>query len=292
MKLTSTDFHDLFGESLTKRSAPLVDKYNFSYQLLSGKERDSVVIDILNAFDRGFTKTGDVNKREIGWRENLDRFVESGNIDDLTPHYYKRNPLRLRGEFILPDDATFEVSFFDVLRTWVAEKFLSSVKNVYEFGCGPAHNLISFQKLHPEKRYVGLDWAKSSQEIIEAINIDSISGMKFDMLSPPDFNIKPDSAVVTIGALEQLSNKFEPMVDYWLKQPVSIFVHLEPIIEFYEDNLLDYLAKKFTEEREYLNGYLTHLRKRKEIEITTATRVRFGSLFHEGWNLIVWRKTN
>jgi hypothetical protein len=298
MNLTTENFIDLFElTDISSRCQNLVDTYDFSYEPTTGDQRDEIILTILSALYRGFDKTGNVSKWNEGWEENFQAYLKSGkNPEFLMPRYYKRtpSPLRLQKNFILPNDGNFETSFFDVLRMWVAEEYISTSDHVYEFGCGPAHNLLAFNEIFPNKQYTGLDWAIPSQKIIKAIDKPNISGDYFDMLCPNNLQLKPGSLVLTIGALEQLGSKFDTIMEYWMKQPVSMFVHLEPIIEFYDpSNLLDYLAIKYTQDRNYLQGYMTLLQKMNDegtIEITKKTRVPFGGLFNEGWNIISWRK--
>lgn len=287
-KLTIKNFEELFGDTLSKKCKELISKYNLKYKEI--KNKDDIILQILKSLDEGFSKTGDIEKWEKGWKENLDRFSQTKDTEDLTPKYYKINPLRLNGNFVFPKQDKFEIKFFNILLRYIAENYLYQYDKIYEFGTGSAHNLIKLCAIHPDKQYVGLDWAKSSQGIIEKLGMENIKGVNFDMLSPPNYNIDPNSVVLTVGALEQLGNNFKYILNYWIKQPVSLFVHIEPFIEMYEDNLLDYLAKKFTLQRNYLNGYLTYLESLDNIKIIRKHRIRFGSLYHEGWNLCMWRK--
>jgi hypothetical protein len=119
-----------------------------------------------------------------------------------------------------------------------------------------------------------------------------IDGHYFDMFEPePNVFIK--GALLTIGSLEQLGSNFENFI-YWItqKQP-SVCINIEPLYEKYdENNLFDYLAMRFHKQRNYLIGflpYLQNLEREHKIKILKTTRMHFGSLFHDGWSITVWK---
>ena len=114
------------------------------------------------------------------------------------------------------------------------------------------------------------------------------------MLNPDDsFKIASNSAIFTIGAIEQLASNFEAFLQFLLKNRPLLCVHVEPTIELYDkDNLVDYLAIKFHKKRGYTENFLTRLKKLEkegEIEILKVKRLFFGSLYMEGYSLFIWR---
>ena len=70
-------------------------------------------------------------------------------------------------------------------------------------------------------------------------------------------------------------------------------IHIEPIEELLDKNiLLDYLSIKYFEKRNYLSGFLSGLKKlekQNKIKILKADRNNIGSLFIEGYSIIVWQ---
>src|SRR5262245_64407208 len=130
--------------------------------------------------------------------------------------------MRLDGRYVLPASGRFETDVLAVLRTWVGAAFLAPSAEVYEFGCGPCHNLAALAQCYPEKKFHGLDWAQASQRIADAaastlgLNID---GAPFDMFAPDrDVRLASGAAVLTFGAMEQLGEKCEPFLGYLLQQ--------------------------------------------------------------------------
>lgn len=105
--------------------------------------------------------------------------------------------------------------------------------------------------------------------------------------------IDENTAVITMHSMEQLGTSFSPMMKYLVEVRPKIIIHLEPIIELYDSsNLFDVLAIKYHKKRNYLDGFLTALRKLQgegAIDIMVEKRLRFGSMFHEGYSLIAWK---
>ena len=178
------------------------------------------------------------------------------------------------------------------------EKYFSNVENIYEFGCGTGFNLLRASEVFPEKNLYGSDFVQSSVDLVNEISKSkdlNLEGYLFDMLNP-DYNYKilPNSGIFTFGALEQLASDLDPMLQYILKSKPSICLHTEPAVELYdtENCLEDYLAAKFQNQRGYSSGLINKLNKLsedKKIELIQIKRLNFGSLFMEGYNLIVWR---
>jgi len=175
---------------------------------------------------------------------------------------------------------------------------LENVDNIYEFGCGSGHNLEFLHKLYPAKKLVGLDWSQSAVDLVNLFSEEispNISGKIFDFFVPEknDFSIMPNSAFITMGGLEQVGEKHKKYIDFILEKSPSIVINIEPIHEFYnKDNLSDFIAASYHEQRNYLKGYYTKLLELQEsglIEILTTKKINFGGLFHDGWSLLIWR---
>ena len=95
------------------------------------------------------------------------------------------------------------------------------------------------------------------------------------------------------SALEQLGKNHTKFVDYVLAKKPDLCVNVECIDEYYdEDCLFDYLALTYHRSRNYLDGFLPHLReleKEKKIEIIATKRLGFGSLYHEMFSYVIWK---
>ena len=151
-------------------------------------------------------------------------------------------------------------------------------------------------RLFPDKLLHGLDWVESSKNILDRLSPKfggRLHGHIFDMFSPnPEIPFGSTSALFTAGALEQLGTRFDVFLDFILQRKPQICVHLEPIYELYnEDVLFDYVAARFSLARNWLRGFLPRLNELESqglIEIIKVKRT-VGSFFHDGYSIVVWR---
>lgn len=303
LNLATEEFADLLGidtEEIPENCKGIISKCDFTYRKLDPGRQEQTLLEVLKRLDTGtFSVTGDKTRWERGWGENLRNFIQKGeDFKELVPKYIRPNQLiRLWGNYILPNDNNFELNWYTVFRLWFFQKYLKNVTSVYEFGCGSGYNLPILAELFPHMELHGLDWINASCEIVDRLAMKmkiKMNGHLFDMFSPDealDFN--DNSAVLTMGGLEQLGNNFEPFLQYLLRKSPLICVHMEPFLELYNENsLFDYVAIKFHKIRQYLGNFISRLRQLEvedKIEIIKIHRVSLGSFFHEGYSYAVWR---
>jgi len=252
------------------------------YKSLNKQEEDKVIIEIIETLlDPSLPFSGEHRRKqwEKGWNENL----KSGNT---TPKYFGKYPVtRYNGEFVIGQNE--QESLYSILDE-LSSKYFFGKDTICEFGCGTGHNLVHLKKHFPA-RLIGLDWAKSSNELVRSLGME---GYNFDYFKPK-FLMPENSAVLTVASLEQVGKKFKPFVKYLLKSKPSIVVHIEPIPELLDPTvLIDYLSIKYMAKRKYLSGYLDYLReleKQGRVKIIEARRSGIGSLFIDGYSLIIWK---
>jgi hypothetical protein len=251
------------------------------YKSLTKQEEDKVIIEIIETLlDPSLPFSGEHRRKqwEKGWSENL----KSG---DTTPKYFGKYPVtRYNGEFVTGQNE--QESLYSILDE-LSSKYFFGKDTICEFGCGTGHNLIHLKKHFPA-RLIGLDWTESSNKLVRSIGME---GYKFDYFNPK-WDMPDNSAVLTVASLEQVGKKYKKFVKYLLKEKPSIVVHIEPISELLDETkLIDYLSIKYMEKRKYLSGYLDYLRsfeKRGWIKILEARRSGIGSMFLDGYSVIVW----
>ncbi len=306
-RISADDFAAFLGittSELFPDCRALIETFNSQYQILGGKERDGIILDILKKIaSSDLTKAGNEGKArwQKDWDNTLKEFIDNGyDICTLVPIFLRRpRPLRFKGEYIQPIDPHFELIIYTIFRRWLFREYLGdpAITTIYEFGCGTGFNLAEIASLYPEKQLYGLDWVSGPKEIIRLMRQQhgyNMTGQIFNMLEPDrSFRLKPGSAVLAMGALEQLGTHFEPFLQFILEQKPSLFVHVDSILEWYDENsLMDYLAAKFCRKRNYLEGYwprLEQLEKEGKIEILKKWRPPFGSFFLDSSSVIVWR---
>jgi transketolase len=288
---------DDFNEEIRR----FIEGTNFDYEIVDGTERERLLLQIMETIDSGKLTESGPGKQiawEKGWGENLIEFERSGNdLKTLIPKFVRKNQvMRMQGAFILPSNPDFESAMVHVMRDVLFRKYFSDVHSVFEFGCGTGLNLLHLAAIFPKKRFFGLDWAQSSCDIVnrladtQKINLE---GVKFDMFSPAnDLHVTADDGVFTIGALEQLGTSFGSFLSFLCQKSPAICIHFETMNELYTNpSLSDYLIKRYGNRRNYLDGFLSALKKleqSKKVEILQIQRT-FGSLYHEGYSFVVWR---
>lgn len=275
---------------------------NFKYRYLTTKEFDLFLNNyFLKLKNNSFTKSGKIKKKswDKGWKENYLEYKKTKNEKDLIPKFVRSKlPVRINGEFILPNSKSFETDLYTFCLEIVLKKYLNySIKNLYEFGCGSCHNLIKIKKLYPNLNIYGSDWSIWSTKIISEINRNNIKynlkSFKLDMFNPNlKLKIQKNSAILTVGALEQLGKNFKTFINFLIKNKTKICFHFETINEFYNNSTMsDRLTLEYLNQRNYLKNfytYLLYLEKKNVIKIINKRRV-FGSQYHEGYSLLVYK---
>jgi len=304
-EITIQDFAESFGCDVADFSQACINSIkekDFSYEVIEGKKRDDLILDILKRIDSDKQIIGSEERKDIwykGWEENLNRFNKSGcDIEALIPNFIRKNQIiRYNGNYILPKNPLFELDYITIFRTWLFQKYFHDVRTIYEFGCGTGFNLVLIESLLKNKELHGLDFVQSSVDLVNKIGLSdnrNIKGHLFDMIKPDfGFDLAEESAVFTFGAIEQLAGKFEDFLKFLLEKKPKIVIHVEPTVELYdENNLFDYLAIKFHKKRGYTENYLPRLRELDglgKLKLIKVKRLFFGSLFMEGYMLFIWQ---
>jgi hypothetical protein len=303
--LSSDEYSRIIGvdRQLVKETLKDFPSPEIRYRNLEKSEIDEIILLVLKKIKEvDLPKSGvnDASRWERGWGEVLDKIKNSGiSIKLLQPQYFHYNFMRFGGDYIEVPDGSFEFDFYTNIRRVLFRKYLTGFKKIIEFGCGTGTNLAILSEIFPEASLVGCDWAPSSQEILKIMEKElkaKVDGVRMNMLTlegGENVEIDSQAVVITMHAMEQLGTTFKPFLDYILRKRPRLIFHIEPVFELYSpEKLFDELAIKYHEKRNYLKGYLPALKKLEEegkIEILEIRRLFFGSLFHEGYSLIIWK---
>lgn len=298
--ITQYDLQKILDISIPQHIQSKIEQDPLQYNDLTKKEYDQYLIRVINTLTGDMVQSGThrLQQWENGWRENLEEFINTKNIELLIPKYHgKHKYVRWQQKIIDPITPNFDYKIHTYIIDSVIDYYAKNRENIYEFGCGPAYHLLRLSSYYKNKNFYGLDWTSTSQKIIHYINEIcnlSITGHRFDFYNP-DYNFKiiENSLVYTIAALEQVGCNFIQFIQYLIDNKPKICIHLEPISEVLDNsNLIDMLSIKYFEKRKYLSGllsYLQNLEKNGQIEIIDVRRTYTGSYFIEGHSLIVWR---
>ena len=274
-----------------------------SYRLLTKNEEIDLQARIEDIFsDNTVAKAGGdtLPRWTDGWGEVLERVRRYGvSADTLRPQYFRHDLLRLEGRYIRASSMDFERRLFELFKVLLFRRYLTDIPHVVEIGCGTGANLYQLHKIFPDKHLTGCDWAPPSQVLIKLIGSETgadITPVNFNMRTLEgrgEINIGPDTAIVTLHAMEQLGDDFETLLGMILEEKPALCVHLEPISELYDsDSKFDLRALTYHNKRNYLSGFLNKLHEiipGTKIEILHVHRAQFGSTFQEAYTTIVWK---
>jgi hypothetical protein len=299
LTVNEKDFDSL--EDISPFSKNKISESNLKYVLPDSTQRDEILLKIVKyLFSKDVSYAGTHRKMqwEDGWEENLNEYIKSGDLESIVPKYFDKYSIqRLNGELIIPRSERFEIGLVRIFQYIIFEKYFKNSKNIYEFGAGTGHNLLRVREINQHASLFSMEWAKSGVEIINTVanNLkdENLLGICFNNFIP-DYNVKlqPNSSVYTFAALEQLGTNTDNLINYWITNKASIVVNIEPMAEPLDENeLLQYLSIKYFEKRGYLKDYINKLKILEQdgkIIIHDITRTGIGSLFIEGYSIIVW----
>lgn len=264
------------------------------YRVLAGAERDKIIIDLLKRIDaRDFSMVGTGRARwDKGWQENLDALRETGDLAALQPKYIRTGqPLRMDGEFIIPDDPNYHATWYEAFRKKFCD-LLEPYDHIYELGSGSGFNVAYMAQRWPNKRIVGLDWSLPAIEILHTLYAKhglNVEGHHFDFFHPDrGMTIPPKSAFLTVCALEQTGKGWQPLFEFMADQKPAFCLHIEPLLDLYDrESLVDYTAIRAHEVRNYWSGLMEKIDD--YAFWSDYVRTGFGSLLVEGYSQLMWQ---
>lgn len=300
-------FSALVGEqvdTLPQECLATLAEGSLDFERLAGREREAELLRALRGGEVADLRVSGPHRADDwqrGWQENLGAFEASdGEPTSLVPKYNRHRVLRLRGDYIRVAHPHFEYTVYTALRQALFRRWFADVERVVEFGCGTGTSLLLLVDLFPCMRLCGLDWADSAVRLLQQIALrrqHPIEARRFDMFEPDaGIQLGKGTGVLTSAALEQVGENFEPMLQMMLAGSPSVCLHIEPLLECYDPEVLfDEVARRYHLRRNYLRGFLPRLQqleRQGRAEILALHRTGFGSFFHEGYSVVVWRPTD
>jgi hypothetical protein len=300
--ITIEDIESVVGFKISEHCKGLINKFDLQYTEPTQQERDDIILDIINALNTELETAGKhkLEKWEKGWLENLELLKEHKDASSLVPKYFGKHKIaRWKGDFIQCVTEYFDYKLHIILVDAILNEYVGDkYDNLYEFGCGPAYHLMRFRDFNNDINLVGLDWASSSQSIINEIRdlgiTSNISGHNFDYFEP-DYKIEipENTAMFTCASLEQMGENYKDFVNYLLFKKPDLCINFEPMSELLDEtSLVDKLSLLYFTKRNYLKNYLTYLRELEsegKIEIIKEQRLYGGSYFIEGYPIVIWK---
>ena len=297
--INAHEFSKVISEELDDFVGEKIEEFDFEYQEISESEQILIAEMIRREIDKVLPASGRDRKNdwENGWSENKKMLESNKGVSSLIPRYFGKFPfVRWDGKIVKAISKNFEYNMLSAIELQVFSRFLKNSPKIYELGCGTGHNLLRARAVNSKAEIIGLDWAKSSQEILKTLkdlNLLDCEARNFDFFNPDtSLNLK-GATVYSVAALEQIGSSHNKLIDFLVEKSPDLCIHLEPIVELmHEENELDKLCIDYCKKRNYLSGFLTKLKdlqREGKLEILEEKRNSIGSLFIEGYSLVVWR---
>lgn len=308
----STYFENLFGTNFSTEFNKFLLNSDLVYRPAQDHEVDAHLIEAIEwLIELPINRKSGPDRKpdwESGWRQNLLEFQETLDISSLLPYYYRKPSriVRFGGKYIVPKHVDFESRLLSVMHFAIAEAVAPRFDCLVELGAGPCHNVLGIAKFcrEPMSFFVS-DWVSETGRIIELVrsNRDKLGPLlnrhrffdlgQIDFFSPKGLcDVLPDSSLVlTWGSLEQIGTNHKQLLNELLASAAHEFLHIEPLIELYDDSrLFDFLAKQYSLKRGYLEGYLPSLEQEERKGVLSIVRKERGpgSGFHDGWSMVNW----
>lgn len=303
-RITAEHFARLFktrAESLDPRTRAALDRIDSSHRPPTNEELQEYIHQYLKLLRSETIRRDDKQNYEAwlrGWSENLESIKKAGvSEESLRPKYFRPMKfLRLDRSVVVSPNLFLEYDLFVAARTHLFLKYLAPYDTIYEIGCGSCGNVWLLSQLFPEKTIVGLDWVQPSADIANLIGTTlqrNVRGGILNMLEPAaPLDLPKNSALITLHAMEQIGTRHGPLLDCMLASHPAFVLHLEPVLDFYDPNLLlDDLALWYCQKRQYLEGFLPSLHDRSKagkVIIEEAYRPGLGGVWHE-MSVVTWK---
>jgi hypothetical protein len=297
-KISKKDFSKLFNQKLSKTFVKEINKANLYYKKISKEKKVKLINKIVNIVNTDFLKAGQKYKKkwEMGWGENLKAAKSKFSKKSFIPGYSdKFKYARVGSELVQTCSKNFDHKILHLILLFCYLKFFKKFNNIIDFGCGTGHAILYLNKFNMNKKFIGLDWAQSSQDILKIINkkFPNISGLNFNFFKPK-LKLKLNNwAAFTTASMEQIGKRYKKFYFFLKKNKPGVIVNIEPIPEMLNKNdLLESLSIQYMKKRNYLNSYLNFLlneEKKKKIKILFKRKSYFGSFLIYGYSIIVWK---
>jgi SAM-dependent methyltransferase len=271
--MNMTISHKNLRERIRTRDLRVLDRGPLAYTLSNALHYGlRVVLGKQIKRDQGWVQDEyEVQNRTEHWRDglSLDDLIYS---DDVTRKWILKDK-----RLVLGTDRVVREHLLERLRTRVAELLPSGRGRVAEFGCGTGRNLFFLAKSFPDLELVGIELDERSTEYARTVakreGFKNITFHAGDMTADTS-RFGAADVVYSIHALEQLPRDFVKAIDNMIRVARKGLVLFEPVHELFPRNLRGLAARFRVRNADYLDGLLTYLRGKSEVEVRYAEAMR------------------
>lgn len=243
------------------------------------------------------TKSKNIKKWEIGWKENLIELINSKDFERaLIPKYLTKSKyLRVNDKYYkAPHVNDIPLIHHTVIACLLRELPEIDFDQVVELGAGSCNNAKLINDLFPSVPLLLTDWSSESISIANHLNTiisSKISGAFYDFFALKNAVNLANSLVITVHSLEQIGSDMS-ILDRILEKRPKLILNIEPIVENYKTTSeLGPFLIDLHNQREYLSGFPRWLSAKAnsgKIRILKSGKVSIGTEISEPYSFYIW----
>ena len=246
------------------------------------------------------TRSRNIQKWEIGWKENLIELINSKNFERaLIPKYLTKSKyLRINGFYYKAPDVNDIPLIHDHIVASLLKKLPKiDFDKIVELGAGSCNNAKLICNQFPSTPLLLTDWSSESVSIANQLNTifsNKIRGAFYDFFARDNAVDLSNCLVITVHSLEQIGSDMSVLERILEKKP-KLILNIEPIIEHYNTTSKeDSLMIELHNQREYLTGFpnwLSAKAQSNKLKILQSGKVRIGTEISEPYSFYIWEPT-
>ena len=246
------------------------------------------------------TRSRNIQKWEIGWKENLIEVINSKDFERaLIPKYLTKSKyLRVNGKYYKALQVNdIPLIHHDVIASLLRKLPKIDFDKIVELGAGSCNNAKLINNLFPSTPLLLTDWSSESISIANQLNriiSNKISGAFYDFFALENAVDLSNCLVITVHSLEQIGSDMSVLERILEKKP-KLILNIEPIIEDYKTTSeAGSLMIDLHNRREYFTGFpswLSAKAQNKKLRILQSGKVRIGTEISEPYSFYIWEPT-
>lgn len=277
----------------------IIDRYKLVR--VTSSELSVIELNLKNLIEK-FTNTRsrNIQKWEIGWKENLIEVVNSKDFERaLIPKYLTKSKyLRVNGKYYKALQVNdIPLIHHDVIASLLRKLPKIDFDKIVELGAGSCNNAKLINNLFPSTPLLLTDWSSESISIANQLNTiisNKISGAFYDFFALENAVDLSNCLVITVHSLEQIGSDMSVLERILEKKP-KLILNIEPIIEDYKTTSeAGSLMIDLHNRREYFTGFpswLSAKAQNKKLRILQSGKVRIGTEISEPYSFYIWEPT-
>lgn len=246
------------------------------------------------------TRSRNIQKWEIGWKENLIEVINSKDFERaLIPKYLTKSKyLRVNGKYYkAPQVNDLPLIHHHVIASLLGKLPKIDFDKIVELGAGSCNNAKLINNLFPSTPLLLTDWSSESISIANHLNTiisNKISGAFYDFFALDNAVDLSNCLVITVHSLEQIGSDMSVLERILEKKP-KLILNIEPIIEDYNTTSeAGSLMIELHNRREYFTGFPSWLSAKAQsnkLRILQSGKVRVGTEISEPYSFYIWEPT-